>query len=78
MESLTAREVVDMMGGGVGDQDSGDSEIEEDPFFPLPCESSRDDEYSDNEDIGTAFRISAVGIRVRHRLSATIQYRTRL
>ena len=47
MASLTAREVVDIMSGDVGDLDSEDSEIDEHPSFPLPRASSSEDSDSD-------------------------------
>ena len=53
MANLTIGEVVDL----VTDGDSGESDIEEDPSFPLPRESSSENDESENEELGKAFNV---------------------
>ena len=53
MESYTVSEVMDLVTGGDFDSE-GESEIEEDPSFPLPRTSSSEEEDSDIDQQGTS------------------------
>ena len=53
MASYTVSEVMDLVTGGDFDSE-GESEIEEDPSFPLPRTSSSDEEDSDIDQQGTS------------------------